>query len=131
MREAPGVLPQGQEKARHVRQQIMQGLEAMRKANVSIGFGTDLLGKTYVQQCREFTIRKEVFSPLEILRQATSINAAVLQQDGKLGCVKADAHADLLVVEGDPLEDIELLAANGRNLPLIMRAGELIRNELR
>jgi len=128
--EKLGVLPQSQEKARHVRQQIMQGLESMRKAKVKIGFGTDLLGESYVQQCREFTIRKEVFSPLEILRQATSTNAAVLQQEGKLGCVQAGAHADLLVVEGDPLKDIELLAASGRNLRLIMRAGELIRNEL-
>jgi imidazolonepropionase-like amidohydrolase len=47
-----------------------------------------------------------------------------------LGCIKQGAHADLLVVEGDPLKDIELLAANGRNLRVIMRAGELVRNEL-
>ena len=36
----------------------------------------------------------------------------------------------LLVVEGNPLEDIALLAADGRNLRVIMRAGELIKNEL-
>lgn len=126
-----GLPPQSQDKVREVIQQLMHGLESMRKANVKIGFGTDLLGETYVQQCREFTIRREVFSPLEILRQATSINAALLQQVGKLGCVKPGAHADLLVVEGDPLKDIELLAADGRNLRLIMRAGELIRNELK
>lgn len=125
-----GVLAQSQEKARHVRQQIMQGLESMRAAKVKIGFGTDLLGQTYTQQCREFTIRKEIFSPIEILRQATSTNAAVLQRSEKLGCVKPDAHADLLVVDGDPLRDIELLAASGRNLRLIMRAGEIIRNDL-
>jgi imidazolonepropionase-like amidohydrolase len=51
-------------------------------------------------------------------------------QEGKLGCIAPGAHADLLVVDGDPLKDIELLAANGRNLRVIMRAGELIRNEL-
>jgi hypothetical protein len=39
----------------------------------------------------------------------TSMNAEVLQQRDLLGCVKAGAHADLLVVDGDPLEDIELL----------------------
>ena len=38
--------------------------------------------------------------------------------------------ADLLVVDGDPLTDIELLAASGRHLRLIMRAGDLLRNEL-
>jgi imidazolonepropionase-like amidohydrolase len=64
------------------------------------------------------------------LRQVTSTNAALLMQEGKLGCIAPGAHADLLVVDGDPLKDIELLAANGRNLRVIMRAGELIRNEL-
>jgi imidazolonepropionase-like amidohydrolase len=125
-----GFPAQSQAKVDLIVRQAVQGLESMRGAGVKVGFGTDLLGDTYVQQCREFTIRKEVFSPLEILRQATSTNAAILQQVDKLGCIKSDAYADLLVVEGDPLKDIELLAASGRNLRLIMRAGELVRNEL-
>jgi imidazolonepropionase-like amidohydrolase len=123
--------PQSQEKVKVVSRQALGGLESMRNAGVKVGFGTDLLGDVYVQQCREFTIRKEVFSPLEILRQATSTNAALLQQEGMLGCVKPGAWADLLVVDGDPLRDIEILAANGRHLRLIMRGGELIRNELK
>jgi len=102
----------------------------MRSAGVKVGFGTDLLGETYVQQCREFRIRKEVFSPLEILRQATSVNAQLLQQEGKLGCITPGAFADILVVDGDPLKDIELLVENGRRLKVIMRDGELIRNDI-
>jgi len=125
-----GLSCQSHEKQRYVAEKLIAGLESMRKAKVKVGLGTDLLGETYVRQCREFTLRKEVFSPVEILRQATSINAAILQQEGKLGCVKAGAHADLLVVDGDPLKDIELLAASGRNLRLIMRAGELVKGDL-
>jgi imidazolonepropionase-like amidohydrolase len=125
-----GFPPESQDKADDAAKQALVGLEALRKAGVKVGFGTDLLGETYVQQCRELVIRREVFAPLEILRQATSINAALLQQEDRLGCIKQGAHADLLVVEGDPLKDIELLAANGRNLRVIMRAGELVRNEL-
>ncbi len=125
-----GFPPQSQEKAEFAYKQALSGMESMRKAGVKIGFGTDLLGETYVQQCRELTIRREVFTPLEILCQATSINAALLQQEGKLGCIKEGAYADLLVVDGDPLEDIELLAAQGRNLRVIMRAGELVKNDL-
>lgn len=128
--EKLGLPRQSQEKVRYVAAELMRGLDSMRREHVKIGFGTDLLGETYVQQCREFSIRKEVFSPLEILQQVTSTNAAILQQEGKLGCVSPGAHADLLVVEGDPIKDIELLAANGRKLPVIMRAGELIRNDL-
>lgn len=125
-----GLLPASQEKVEFIFRQALQGLESMSRADVKIGFGTDLLGETYTQQCREFALRKAVFSPLEILRQATSNNAALLQQEDKLGCIKPGAHADLLVVDGDPLKDIELLAASGQHLRLIMRAGELIRNEL-
>jgi imidazolonepropionase-like amidohydrolase len=125
-----GFPPQSQEKAEFAFKQAIVGMDSMRKANVKIGFGTDLLGETYVQQCREFTIRREVFSPVEILRQATSVNAEILMQQDKLGCVKPDAHADLLVVDGDPLADIGLLAANGKHLKLILRRGEIVKNEL-
>jgi len=97
---------------------------------VKLGFGTDLLGKLHVQQCREFTLRSEVFSPLEILRQATSLGAELMMLPGKIGCIAAEAHADLLVVEGDPLKDIGVLAQDGKSLRLIMRAGELVKNEL-
>lgn len=125
-----GLPPQSQEKVELIMRRALEGLESMRKAGVRVGFGTDLLGETYVQQCREFTLRKQVFTPLEILRQVTSTNAAILQQENKLGCIRPGANADLLVVDGDPLNDIDLLATNGRNLRVIMRAGELVRNEL-
>jgi len=108
----------------------MQGMEHMRKAGVKMGFGTDLIGKTYDQQCREFTIRREVFTPLEILRQATSMAAEVLMHDGKLGCVRPDAFADLIVVDGDPLSDINLLATDGGHLDLIMRDGLIVKSRL-
>jgi imidazolonepropionase-like amidohydrolase len=100
----------------------------MRSAGVKIGFGTDLLGSTYVQECREFTIRREVFSPLELLRQATSTNAELMMQQGKLGCIAPGAYADLLLVDGDPLQDISLLAADGKNLRMIVRGGEVMKD---
>jgi imidazolonepropionase-like amidohydrolase len=120
-----------QEKAEYAYTQALSGMDKMRRAGVKIGFGTDLLGSTYVQECREFTIRSEVFTPLELLRQATSVNAELMMQHGKLGCIAPGAHADLLVVDGDPLRDISLLAADGKNLRLIVRGGEIVKDELR
>jgi imidazolonepropionase-like amidohydrolase len=128
--EALGLPAASLEKLRQFEKQMLAGLETMRRNNVAVGFGTDLLGELYVRQCHEFRLRREVYSPFEILRQATSVNASILMQDDKLGCVKPDAFADLLVVDGDPLADIEVLAADGRNLRLVMRNGELVRNEL-
>jgi len=117
-----------QEKAQAVFKGAVSGLDRMRKAGVKVGYGTDLLGTTYVQQCREFTLRREVFTPLELLRQATSVNAEMMMLEGKIGCVRAGAHADLIVVDGDPLKDIGLLAVDGKKLTTIVRAGEVIKD---
>jgi imidazolonepropionase-like amidohydrolase len=118
-------------KAEIAYEHALAGLDIMRSAGAKIGFGTDLVGPTYVQECREFTIRREVFGPLELLRQATSTNAELMMQEGKLGCIAPGAHADLLVVDGDPLQDIALVADDGRHLRMIVRAGEIVKDELR
>jgi imidazolonepropionase-like amidohydrolase len=120
-----------QEKVEYAYKEALSGMDKMRRAGVKLGLGTDLLGPTYVQQCREFAIRSEVFTPLEILRQATSMNAELMMQKDKLGCIAPGAHADLLVVDGDPLRDISLLAASGKNLRMIVRGGEIVKDELR
>jgi len=125
-----GLSADSQEKSDAANRGEMIGLQHMRDAGVKVGFGTDLLGASYVHQCREFTLRREVFSAIEILRQATSVGAEILMQAGKLGCIAAGAHADLIVVDGDPLKDIGLLAQDGARLDLIMRNGEIVKNQL-
>ena len=126
-----GFPPQSQEKAEAVTKHALSGLDKMRKAGVKVCYGTDLLGSTYVQQCREFTLRSEVFTPLELLRQATSTAADMMMMEGRIGCVAPGAHADLLVVDGDPLKDISLLAQEGKRLRMIVRGGAVVKDELR
>jgi len=125
-----GFPPQSQEKAEYAWKQAIAGLDIMRSAGVKMVYGTDLLGTTYSRQCREFTLRSQVFTPLEMLRQATSIAAEMMMMEGKIGCIAPGACADLLVVDGDPLKDISLVADNGRHLRTIVRAGQVIRNDL-
>jgi len=125
-----GFPPQSLEKCKVAFEGAMSGLEKMKKAKVKVGYGTDLLGTTYVRQCQEFTLRKEVFTPLELLRQATSVNAELMMMEGKLGCVRPGAFADLLVVDGNPLKNIDLLAADGKAIAVIVRNGEMVKNTL-
>ena len=61
-----------QEKAEYAYKQALSSMDQMRNVGIKLGFGADLLGATYTQQCRKSTIRREVFTPLELLRQATS-----------------------------------------------------------
>ena len=125
-----GLPPDRMDDLQTVHRASMAGLDLMRNAGVKLAYGTDLLGGFYTQQSREFDIRREVFTPLEILRQATSVGAEILMQEGRLGCVRPGAHADLIVVDGDPLSNIGLLAAGGDKLDLIMRGGTIVKNRL-
>jgi imidazolonepropionase-like amidohydrolase len=125
-----GLPPLSQAKVELVGKQAISGLDSMRRAGVKVAFGSDLMGETYTQQCQEFKLRSEVYTPIEILRQATSMAAEVLMQDEKLGCIRSGAHADIIVVDGDPTRDISLLVEDGRKLSLIMRAGELVKDTL-
>lgn len=102
-----------------------------KRHGVPIGLGTDLWGPDAQRwQSREFEVRSEFDSAPEILRSATSVNAEILMQKGELGTVAPGAYADLLVVDGDPLADIKVLAHPQQTLKLIMQGGVIHKNEL-
>jgi imidazolonepropionase-like amidohydrolase len=125
---------------------IIAGMEnevkLAKKYKVKIGFGTDFFGpgrEQFAQQSLEFKARAKYFTPLEILKQATSINAAIVAMsgpmmnpylDGPLGVIQEGAYADILLVDGNPLEDIMLLVNPEKNLRLIMKDGKVYKNTL-
>ena len=49
---------------------------------------------------------------------------------GRLGVVAPGAHADLIAVDGNPLEDLGLLQDQGAHLPLIMKEGRIMKDAL-
>ena len=108
----------------------LRSLEICKRAGVPVAYGSDLLGKLQVDQSREFLFRSEVLSPIEIIRQATLVGADVVRQTGKLGVVEAGAFADLILVDGDPLKNLGLFQDQGAHLPLIMKAGQLYKNQM-
>jgi imidazolonepropionase-like amidohydrolase len=111
------------EKLRRIGDRALGGLEIMKRAGVKMGLGTDLLGAQHVRQSTEFTLRAQVLPAIDILRSACVVNAELLGQSGRLGVIREGAVADLLVVDGNPLEDISLLARNGDALAVIMQDG--------
>ncbi len=108
----------------------LRSVELARNAGVKIGFGTDLLGQLQNDQCREFLIRAELMKPAEIIRSATIVNAEILQRADELGELKPGALADLIVVDGDPLADLNLFQDEGRHLSAIMKGGRFYKNRL-
>jgi imidazolonepropionase-like amidohydrolase len=119
-----------QAKVKDVLDQGLASLEIARAAGVPIGFGTDLLGETHDQQSREFEIRARVLSPAEVIRSATVVNAAILNRTGELGVIAPGALADLLVVDGDPLTNLALLAEPEKHVAAIVAGGRFVVNRL-
>ncbi|BCZ97935.1 TPA: amidohydrolase family protein [Legionella pneumophila] len=101
------------------------------KYKIPIAFGTDLWGpEAQRDQLREFEMRKELDSAANIIRSATVVNAELLMQKGKLGVISEGAYADLLVVDGNPLVNLNVLLRPDENLKLIMKDGVIYKNEL-
>ena len=112
------------EKLRRVSNKAIDSLRILRSAGVKMGFGTDLLGPQHVRQCTEFTLRAQALPAIDILRSACTVNAELIGHAGKLGCIRKGAAADLLLVNGNPLDDISILASNGEALSAIVKDGK-------
>jgi imidazolonepropionase-like amidohydrolase len=116
-------------------QEVMHaGAGAIRialRAGVKVGFGTDLLGETHPAQSKEFLLRAQIQSNADVLRSVTIINAELLGRSDRLGVLKPGAFADLLLVDGDPLADLAVLAGQGERIDVIVRGGVICKNALR
>jgi imidazolonepropionase-like amidohydrolase len=126
-------------KARQVNERGKQMIEWARKHNVLIisggdTFGADLLAKNIENVIIEAEFG---FTPFEALKHSTSQAAEVLSwsgglnpfKEGPLGVVKEGAYADLLLIDGNPLEDLTVLR-DRNNLTVIMKDGEIYKNTL-
>jgi imidazolonepropionase-like amidohydrolase len=118
--------------------QVLAGTDTLytlaKKHGLKMAFGSDMLFSPEIaeRQGLMLTHLTRWYGPAEILKMATTGNAELLALSGprnpypgKLGVIEEGALADLLVVNGDPLRDIGLLAAPDRNLTVIMKDGRI------
>lgn len=103
----------------------LRALELAARAGVRLAYGTDLLGGMHRHQNMEFRLRGEVQQPIDVLRAATTGAAELVGLTGQIGTLAVGAHADLLVLDGDPLADIGVLA-EPKNLRHVIQAGEIV-----
>ncbi len=108
----------------------LRSLEICKRHKVPVAYGTDLLGQLQDEQSQEFSLRARVLSPIEIIRSATTVGAQILRMEGKLGCIRPGAFADLIVVDGNPLKNLALFEGQGRHIPAVMKGGTFHKNEL-
>jgi len=128
--ESFGLPKESVAKVADVREAGLRSLEIYRKAGVKMGFGSDLLGESQRLQSDEFRLRADVLSPAEAIASATVVGAEVLGMPDRLGRLVPGALADILVVDGNPLRDVECLLGQGERIPLVMKEGVVQFDEL-
>ena len=113
--------------------------ELAKKYKLKTAWGTDVLFSRELAQRHGalLTSLARWYTPAEVLRMATADNAQLLALSGlrnpypgKLGVVEEGALADLLLVDGNPLENLKLIEDPGKNFVVIMKDGKLYKNSL-
>ncbi|MFK7995845.1 MAG: amidohydrolase family protein [Granulosicoccus sp.] len=125
-----GMAPESVAKVADVREAGLDRLEKMYKAGVTMGYGSDLLGGMQSEQSGEFPLRGRYLPADAVIRSATVDAAKVLRMEGEIGALVAGASADLIAVDGNPLENLDLLTRQGAHIPLIMKQGQAVKRTL-
>ena len=116
---------------------IARAYELAKKYKIKTAWGTDVLFSQALAQKQGAILASLVrwYSPAEALAMATATNAELLALSGnrnpypgKLGVVEQGALADLLLVDGNPLENINLIADPAKNFKVIMKDGRVYKN---
>jgi imidazolonepropionase-like amidohydrolase len=130
--------PASREKFAKVTAGTDRAFQLAKKHGVNLAWGTDTLFDANLadRQGRQLAKMSRWFSPAEVLRMATSGNATLCAMagdrnpyPGRLGVVEEGALADLLLVDGDPLADLQVLADPERTLLVIMKNGTIYKQQ--
>lgn len=110
-----------------------------RSLGLKTAFGTDTLfaRASGPRQGAKLAKLRQWYEPWEALRMATHDNHRLFKLSGprdpypgEAGAIRPGAHADLILVDGNPLEDLGLVANPDANFPLILKAGRAVKDRL-
>jgi len=115
-------------------------MDFVKKYNIKLSFGTDLSFTPDANgaQANALASFSKWFTNYELLKLITSQNAEYFAlsgerhpyKQGPLGVIKEGAYADIILVDGNPLDGISILGDDGKNIPLIMKDGRIYKNTL-
>jgi len=136
--EVPWFTDENRAKGKRILDGYANTMELAKKHGIKMGFGTDAAAGMVDTVLYEFEMRSKFFTPLELLKQATSTNAELLRlcnsrdpyKAAPLGVVAEGAWADMLIYSANPLEDIKVVTEPKKNLKFIMKGGKVYKNEI-
>ncbi|MDH4006623.1 MAG: amidohydrolase family protein [Desulfuromonadales bacterium] len=133
--------PIQRKKAQRVHDGLRRTIEYAKKYDVKTLWGTDIIGSReafFKLFPGEWEYRNEYYTPFEQLQQVTKINGEAIAMSGirnpypagPLGVIEEGAYADILLVKGNPLENVLILRDYKENIDLIMKDGKVYKNSL-
>jgi imidazolonepropionase-like amidohydrolase len=118
------------EKLEMVHRAGMRALQLARQAGVKIGAGSDIIGPYQHLKGREFALKGAVMTPMEVIVAATRTNAELIGLADRLGTLEPGKIADVILVNGNPLEDLTIFERAAREVVFVMKAGTVMKNLL-
>lgn len=135
----PQSVPEQRAQQIRIAEGTVRCFELGQKYNAKIAWGTDILfnPKGTATQTHQLAKSAKWFGNYETLKMATSTNAQLLKMSGErapyrgeIGVIQPNAYADILLVAGNPLEDITLISNPEKNFRLIIKGGRICKNTL-
>ncbi len=124
-----GIPPYFLRKMREVQQHSEQALSIAFKEGVKIGSGSDMVGSGQPFKALEIELKARVMGSMKALLCTTRDNAELMGLSDRVGTIEPGKYADLIIVDGDPLEDVRILQ-NRDNIKAIVQGGCFIKNIL-
>ncbi|UOA33122.1 5'-deoxyadenosine deaminase [Sulfitobacter sp. DSM 110093] len=122
-----GLPPESIAKVADVRDAGLEALSMLHEEGVLMGYGSDLLGGMQQYQSGEFPLRGRFLPAHDVIRSATLDAAKVMRMEGQIGCIAEGAHADLIMVRSNPLDDLSVLDGQGEHINAIMKDGRFVK----
>jgi len=120
-----GVAASSLDKAKAALDRGFEAVDIAHRNGVKIASGSDLLGEAASQKARELELKADVIGAHAAIVSATRTNAELLGLDDEIGTVEPGKRADLLLVDGNPLDDLSLLRDPAK-LTVVMKAGAVV-----
>jgi imidazolonepropionase-like amidohydrolase len=112
---------------RSVYEQCLESVRVAADAGVAIGSGSDVVGPWQGRRGEEIVLKARVLGAHEAIVSATRTNTELFGLEDRIGTVEVGKDADLVLVRGEPLDDVELLA-DPACLPVVVKAGAVVKD---
>ncbi|WP_456697523.1 amidohydrolase family protein [Aeromicrobium sp. P5_D10] len=121
------MFPEAAGRAALVRDHQIAGLLAARVAGVRVGSGSDRIGRDQGDRGFELVLRAELETPMDALVAATRVNADILGLGDQIGTVEVGKRADLVLFDGNPLDDPSLFNELSK-IALVIKDGQIVQD---